>query len=178
MNMITYLINGYRIFIRNIFLTYYGYDANDHITYIEDANGNITRFVYDSIGNLVSATYPLSADGIEPDYRIKYDSLDKPVEIVDALGGIRHIKRDANGRIIERTGNIAGSVIKYEYGVIDQPEKVMYSDGGIEIRKYDVNNNLIKNIYPEAYKSGGEDGAAICNEYDCNLIRVVYIVIL
>ena len=149
-------------------IRHYGYDNYDRVVIAADEEDNTTKRTFDSLGNLLTTTYPKSyADRKkDPDIRMFYDDFEHPIRIKDAEGGVQDMKRDAQGRIVEETGQIPGEVVRYEYEEFEEPVRIRYPDGGVERRFYDVKGNIIKRVLPEQYDSKTDDGAGTTYEYD------------
>ena len=155
---------------RNEFgIRYFGYDVYDRVVMATDEEDHTTYRKYDKLGNLLAITYPESykKQYKEADIQLFYNDLDQLIRIEDAEGGIKVMQRDAQGRIVEATGQVEGMVNRYAYGEWEEPIRLIYPDGGIERRFYDAKGNIIKKVLPEQYNEIVDDGEGTVYVYDC-----------
>ncbi|MCA9159517.1 MAG: RHS repeat protein, partial [Planctomycetales bacterium] len=111
-------------------ITGWGYNANNQVTYINEAPAGITSsFQYDALGRLTSTVEP-DPDGTGPlaspttTYVYGTQGLQS---IVDPLSHVTSYVRDARGRIKEMT-DTAGSLTSYKYDFYDNLRLVTAAD--------------------------------------------------
>lgn len=99
----------------NQFSTEIVYDPAGYISREKDRFGYETTYVNDTLGRMISMTYP-----DENTYTYTYDLFDNPVSVTDS-----------QGRIVTRKYNVKG-----------KPAEINYLDGTKEIFRYDSGGNL------------------------------------
>lgn len=72
------------------------YDALDRVVKYTDSQGNTLQYVYDTVGNLVTLTYP---DGKQVHYA--YNAADQLSKVTDWAGRETRYSYDANGRLVQ-----------------------------------------------------------------------------
>ena len=147
----------------------YTLDTRNQAIRIKDA-GNITRKVYDGVGNLARLITPANYDPQQDSgdaYEYRYDPMDELTAVIDPLGNVMKNIRDTRGNILKeinpayydpKTDNGIG--IEYVYDHDNRRIKTIYPDGGIERFFYDSNGNLVRHITPEYYDHAADDGEA------------------
>lgn len=112
----------------NCFVTSYRYDYKGNKVASVDTYGNTTSFSYDEFNRLVKTIQPAVANELDtpihPAIHIKYDILDNPVMVTNALG----------------------SVTTTKYNVRKQPIEVTHPDGTVEKFRYSLDGTLLKKI--------------------------------
>lgn len=154
----------------------YGYNSMDYRTFIEDNDGNCTKYVYDKMNNLIKIIYPnqydeTTGEGLGITY--EYDEMDTMYRMTDALGNVVSTPLNCEGKIIKEINPNTydpetqdGQGIVYEYDFNSYRTKVFQPDGGIKRLKYDVKGNLMKQINPMEYHTESDDGDGYEFEYD------------
>lgn len=148
----------------------FSYNRLNYVSEIRDANGNITRKVYDKMGNLISFYLPnCRSEG----YRYKYDHMDRLLTIKNPLNTVKKSIRDSEGNIIKEVNpnfydyvSEDGIGTEYVYDKDNRKIKTIYPDGGIERFFYDANGNVIKHISPEYYNENTDDGLGYSYKYN------------
>ena len=99
---------------------YYSYDENSQLTQITDPRGNITRYTYDTLGNISSetdadnrtTTFQTHAvygvlthvtDSLGRVTQYNYNTQGKLIQKIDALGNTTSFSYNAQGQVIETT---------------------------------------------------------------------------
>jgi YD repeat-containing protein len=154
----------------------YTLDGKNQITKIKDALGNVTKKVYDKVGNLVrlitAGNYDPKNDSTDA-YEYSYDPMDELVAVTDPLGNVTKSIKDTRGNILKeinpryydpKTDNGIG--IEYVYDHDNRRIKTIYPDGGVERFFYDSNGNLIRHITPEYYNPDTDDGVGLSYSYN------------
>jgi RHS repeat-associated protein len=135
------------------------YDPVFHkVTRITDSAGRVTRFSYDSAGNMLSATDPLNQTTT-----FTYDGYGQMTSQTDPLGHTRHMEYDAYGNVTA-TVNALNERMTFEYDVngqmvasvdplgrrsvieydeLDRTKSITDAAGATKSFTYDVNSNLI-----------------------------------
>ena len=101
-----------------------------------DADGNDSRYSYDSAGNLISIT-----DAQQNVTRIEYDAHNQPIAVTDALGHTTRTAYDSAGRIAERTDAL-GRRTAYGYDTQGRLAVVTDARGGNKRLSYDAAGRL------------------------------------
>jgi RHS repeat-associated protein len=101
-----------------------------------DADGNDSRYSYDSAGNLISIT-----DAQQNVTRIEYDAHNQPIAVTDALGHTTRTAYDSAGRIAERTDAL-GRRTAYAYDPQGRLSIVTDARGGNKRLSYDAAGRL------------------------------------
>jgi RHS repeat-associated protein len=137
--------------------TRYQYDNDNRLTQIIDAKGNITKLGYDKKGRLTSITNPLnqkqefkydSADNLIKRFdalenlvaSLKYDSLNNPTEITDALQNTSTFKYDALNRLTQ-TVDPKDRVTQFSYDDLNRLVKNVDALQGISTQSFDSDGN-------------------------------------
>ncbi|MHC1748091.1 MAG: DUF6531 domain-containing protein [Cellulosilyticaceae bacterium] len=165
---------GRRMSIENTYgKVEFGYNALNYVTSIKDGEGNVSRKMYDKMGNLISYYTPKALKQGTKGYDYKYDFLDRLVEVVNPLE--EHFKNFTNteGKITKsihpntydpKTGD--GEGIYYCYDQDNNCIKKINLDGGTERFFYDAEGNLIKHVLPEYYDVKQDDGIGYTYTYN------------
>jgi RHS repeat-associated protein len=92
-------------------LTKFGYDVQDHLTSVTDANNGITSYVYDDLGNVVSITSPDSGTT-----RFTHDTAGNVLTKTDAKGQVFSYSYDAFNRLktVDTTGSSDDMQLSYD----------------------------------------------------------------
>ncbi|WP_066502016.1 RHS repeat-associated core domain-containing protein [Abyssisolibacter fermentans] len=124
-------------------------DANGHTTQYEvvnglvksetDPNGDIIKYSYDAIGQLVK-----EASSIE-ETSMSYDALGNLTKVVDSLGNTTTYTYDMYGDILSKTDAL-GNTTNYEYNGNGDLIKVTDAIENVTNYEYDAESNLIKLI--------------------------------
>ncbi len=118
--------------------TYRTWNADMQLTEVNDANGRITKYIYDSSGNLMTVTDPLN-NSVQFIYHPLFNHLSS---ITDALGRTTSYFYDANGNLTQKTDAI-GNITSYEYNAAGQPIKTIDEAGREIFLSYDNIGNLL-----------------------------------
>ena len=163
---------------------HYYYTNNDNITKLEDAEGNVTRTLYNKMNEPVKKFLPneYQSGKSERCYEYIYDNFDRVIKTITPQGSILAVKRDNWGRVLKEINPNCynediddGEGICYEYDAVGNQIKIMYPNGGILRSFYDGNKNKIKEIKPENYHAETDDGAAMEYIYD-NMNRLTTVI--
>ncbi len=79
-------------------VTEYGYEGNQRV-WMQDARGNITRFVYDDLGRVTDTYYPETAQNGQTSTHVAYDALGRRTAQTDQAGRTRWFDYDKSGRL-------------------------------------------------------------------------------
>ncbi|MCW8955544.1 MAG: RHS domain-containing protein [Gammaproteobacteria bacterium] len=93
-------------------LTRYGYDMQDNLTTVIDANEGQTSYVYDDLGNLLSQTSPDTGTTV-----FSHDEAGNVVIQTDAKGQIFYYQYDLLGRLINSDAPGEASDLAYVYDI-------------------------------------------------------------
>ncbi|KAB3527512.1 RHS repeat-associated core domain-containing protein [Alkaliphilus serpentinus] len=164
----------------NIITTYgtttYRYNNNDDVDKIISPMGDITRMIYDPVGNLTKYIKPnhynqSTDDGIG--YLYSYDSMDRQIRMTTPLGTILALKYDMEGNKIKEINpnyyNPAtddGIGVAYEYDGNSRLIKIVNPSGKKSRIKYDGVGNVIKVIDANNYNQAIDDGPGQQYSYD------------
>lgn len=149
------------------------YDSTfNQLTSFQDARGNVTKFVLDSLGNVTSQSYP---DGSSQSYA--YGASGLPTSHTDAKGQKTLYTYTSSGQLSSITYP-DGSTANYAYNAEGDLTSAADSTGTI-LLAYDIGNRLISKTYPGSrelqyeYDAGGRriqmtdaDGVATNYTYD------------
>lgn len=146
--------------------TQLGYDASGYLPLqLTDAEGNITRYAYDTQGRMIRETAP---DGSVTEYshdtmgrvftetrsrthngatltevtRHGYDAAGRRISTTDPLGNISRTEYDEAGQVTAEI-DAQGNRTEYGYDARGNRIETRYPDGTSELRGYDPENNLI-----------------------------------
>ena len=154
----------------------FGYNALNKKTHICDAKGNITRLMYDKLGNLIKKVLPKEYNPKNDNglgYTYRYDAMDRLIKTVDSLENVFAVKYDVHGNLIKQINpnyyNRAeddGLGIEYKYDLSGRKIKTIYPTGGEARIKYDSAGNIIKTIDAVNYNKETDDGPGTEYEYD------------
>ena len=143
--------------------TKYEYNSRNQLIKTTDAIGSFTTYVYggstcpscgggaDKIGSITDANNNVT--------RYDYDTLGRLVKETDPLGNITGYSYDAKGNLITRT-DAKGQTISYSYDANNRLLRKSYPDNTEETYSYDAKGNLLtaanKNIsYSFTYDTAG-----------------------
>ncbi len=119
------------------------YDAAGRQTSYTSNGGNVIRYDYNKINNLVEKSYE---DARDPEGKegvlYGYDTMGQRVSMMDRSGESSY-EYDGLGRITKVTTG-SGETTTYQYGVNDLLETLTYPDGKSVHYEYDKNDNLTK----------------------------------
>lgn len=154
----------------------YAYNNFDIVCMEKNPLGDVTRYLYDGVLDLVGVVRPnhhAPLSGDEKRERFLYDPLHNQIRRTDATGAVSVTLRDGEGNIVKEIGPDAyeaggekGSGVAYGYDEYDRRCKVFYPDGGTERRWYDAAGNLTQVCRPEYYDTAADDGEGERYEYD------------
>ena len=142
--------NGNEIGLRN-FASSSTYDELDRITSSTDSLGNVTRFFYDSRGNVVRR-----ADPLENELRTSFDIFNRSVTSTRFLTatGLGPVTPSAvpvtTAQEYDRNGNLKtvidalGRRTGYQYDALDRRRAVIYPDESEMLTDYDADGNIIR----------------------------------
>ena len=145
-------------------VTTYGHNIMGHLTYLQDAEGNVTKYEYDSRANLTRVTLPMESgkSGEEgAGTRYVYDEWTHLTQMVTAEFGVWTYENDYLGNIKrvknpKETYDANAQGTRIEYDENHHRTKTIYADGSVLLEKYDVAGNLISKILPEQAEQGKE----------------------
>ncbi len=117
------------------------------ITQITDSNGNVSKCLYDSIGNVVQC---INGKGIVTDYEIATNGkvLKETVTLADGSKAVTSYAYDAYGNQTGKT-DANGNTTAYTYDRNDRLVKETRADGSAIIYERDVDGNITKITYPD-----------------------------
>ena len=96
----------------------------------------------DRLGRLVASETPDGASVLT-----RYDRCGRPVELIDANGGLTTIGRDAGGRVASVT-RPGGGRLAYEYDRCGRPSVVVDELGGRSTVTYDADGRVVRQTQP------------------------------
>lgn len=152
----------------------YGYNNFGQRTIIRDAEGNTTRFYYDSMANLIKEIRPNAYDPRTDDgegIMYEYDVWENLSKVILPDGGVYTYENDFYGKRLSESGPDDCSsgkkgITRYEYDSDHNRIRSIYPDGAVLREFPDANGNLIKRILPEQYDASKDDGTGYTYEYD------------
>ena len=97
-------------------------------------------YVYDPMGNLLSSTFATASPQQVISY--VYNSMNRPVRIVNADGTYRTWLYDQLGNVISETDAL-GHVTKNLYHELDRQDFTILADGRVAITEYDVDGRVV-----------------------------------
>lgn len=120
------------------------YDALNRVTQYTDVWGNIIYYNYDSIGNLITLTYPGNKA-----VNYEYDAVNRLVKVTDWASRVTNYEYDSNNRLT-KTLRPDGSIETRQY---DAKGQLTHSEDkaaeGTMISKYDYTYDEVGNIIEE-----------------------------
>lgn len=117
------------------------YDTLNRVTSYKDTQGNIIQYAYDSVGNLITLTYP---GGRQVSY--EYDTANRMKKVTDWGGRVTSYSYDQNGRLI-KTDHPNGTATILTYNDNGQPTQLKDIDkNGSVISRYDLTYDVARNI--------------------------------
>ncbi|MBP3569144.1 MAG: RHS repeat protein, partial [Lachnospiraceae bacterium] len=125
----------------------YCYNAYDEVVSYTDAEGNVTKVVYDAQGNVASTTDALDNS---TSYTYRKDGL--LTEIKDASGAVTLYEYNNKGLVSKETDAL-GTVTTYEYDNENRPVKVVTPDGTVTEYSYNTDGSVTR---VTATKANGE----------------------
>ena len=152
--------------------TMYTWDeTHNQLLEVRSPAGLASRFEYDAYGRLLTVTAP--DGGITryryPDPADALVSCDRPLETVDAKGGVKKLQWSNTGQLLAYTdcsgrttryrydmwGHLLdstdpmGSVTRYEWNALGQLAALVRADGGRETYRYDAAGRLVETCQPD-----------------------------
>lgn len=121
-------------------VTRYEYDSQGNLTAVIEANGATTTSAFNSKGQMTSMT---DAEGRITTF--EYDAHGNRNKIIDPNGGITGINYDNAGRVLSRT-DAEGNTIRYEYDGNGNVTKIIDAPGRETRREYNHNNLVTRQI--------------------------------
>ena len=117
----------------------YGYDSYGDLVSVTDADGNVTRFTYDTNHTLLEVCYdPLGREG----ERTEYDQDGRVVGVIDAQGAETTLNHDVAAKM-DQTVNALGDTTTVYYDDEGNAVETIDPDGDVETRTFDSNNNQL-----------------------------------
>jgi RHS repeat-associated protein len=151
------------------------YSETDEISRETDALGNTTRYLRDSVGNLLKLIRPNDYDPYADNGQgmsYEYDYLDRLVATKYPDGSIKKYKVNMDGIVLAENllpvlpeeADAKATVYQYDGRQYRTSKKA--PDGGVTMYVRDRNGNLAKQIRPEEYAKDGKAGAGLSYSYD------------
>ena len=112
------------------------FDALGRLVRQTGGAGQTTTHAYDSNGNRVSVTDPLSRVTTQ-----EFDALNRAVRITDSARGMTNVVYDAQGRPVSVT-DPKGSATTYVYNGFGERIQRISPDSGTTVYRYDLNGNV------------------------------------
>lgn len=173
----TYDKAGRNMVVENEFgAVHYGYNDVDYVTKEEDEEGNVTRYDYDRMCNLIRQASPnFKENGVTQGQltRYEYDDLDCLVREISPMGRVKAFANDSEGNVIKEVNpNCYDSATQDGIGVTHKYDNdgnrilTIYPEGETEMFRYDPEGNMTDYIRPEAYAKDGEDAKGTHYIYD------------
>ncbi len=130
-----------------LYTTTYGYDAKQNLIEIKNPGGDLTRFAYDSFGNLIKKTVYLDqTDLVTPTKQqitqYFYDAFGNNIETIDAEGNTTFASFDHFGNRTSFTDG-RGGITRYTYDNDNRLITVTDPEGNVTVNTYDAVGNRI-----------------------------------
>lgn len=106
------------------------FDGFSRLIQSVDGVGNVTRYDYDTNGNL---TKTVDAQGNSA--KIEYDSINRPILFIDPRGATTQSRYDAQGNLAAIT-DPNGNTTSYSYNGFGEPIKIQSPDAGTSTKTY------------------------------------------
>lgn len=118
--------------------TTFAYDASGNRVRVTDPLGMVTDRTYDSNNNILTKTTTRLVNGAPQAIvrRVVYDNLNRPIESVDAEGGVTRTAYNASGLEASRTDPL-GNITRFEYDDLDRLIRTVHPDGTSDSTEYD-----------------------------------------
>jgi len=130
------------------------YDDDKNRIYYRDKNENVTRYGYDSVGNVIS-----KVDALTNETAIDYDAPNNPIIRVDALSNTNSFGYDAYGNLTSVT-NALGFVTSVQYDTSGLPIVLTDARESSTTNYYDSQGNLVAVVNTFGFSNRFEyDGA-------------------
>lgn len=146
----------------------YGYNNFGQRIIVRDEDGNVTRFCYDNMANLVKKIRPNAYNALNDDGEgtvYEYDVWENLTRVIYPDGGTRSFENDFYGKVIKEYSELGET--GYEYDADHNRIRSRYPDGAVLREFFDANGNLTKRILPQQYDAAADDGMGYVYEYDC-----------
>jgi YD repeat-containing protein len=136
-----------RTAILALYTTSFTYDAKQNVTEIKSPGGDLTRFQYDSFGNLTRRTVFLDAADLvtvskQQVTQYFYDAYGQNVRTVDAEGNESRKTFDHFGNLLSQT-DARGGITAYAYDNDDRVVSVTDAEGFVTVNSYDAVGNRV-----------------------------------
>ena len=167
-----------RAAIQALYTATYTYDTHQNLTQLQTPGGDLTRFAYDSLGNLTTKTVFLDSSNLtDPSTQevtqyfydafgnntktidaqgntslATYDHFGNKLTQVDGNGGITHNTYDAENRLISSTDPLGNTTVNF-YDSVGNKIAVTDASGHTVTYLYNSDNLLITVIDPSADQS-------------------------
>jgi len=131
-------------------VTTYAYDLLGQLVSIQDPSGGVTTFEYDKVGRRTRASYP---NGMQSIYT--YDAVGNLLSLVneksigDIVSSFTYSYDPVGNRLSVTREN--GKVTSYEYDVLHRLTRTVYPDGTTVRYVYDAVGNRLQEIVNETY---------------------------
>jgi len=160
--------------------TFASYDDEGNKLTETDAEGNLMSFTYDANNNVLSETTTRMVNGVavQETTSYEYDSRDRAVKTVDALGNQTQTEYDLVGNEVVQIDAL-GRRTEMQYDAYKRLLSTVYPDGTTQINTYDPEGNLLTETdrlgrtttheYDALYRliaSTQADGSITRTEYD------------
>ncbi len=167
--------------LRALYTTTYTYNATQNVTEIRSPGGDLTRFEYDSFGNVTKRIAFLDATNLTDPAKQQvtqyyYDAFGQNVKTVDAEGNVMLKTFDHFGNVLSSTdgrGNVTrfsydqdnrlltvttpeGSLTTYSYDSVGNRIGVRDANGHSVVYVYNRNNLLVTTIDPKDGDASGD----------------------
>jgi YD repeat-containing protein len=161
--------------IQALYTTTYSYDAEENLTQVKAAGGDLTQLAYDTLGNLTKKTVFLDSTNLTDPTKQEvtqyfYDAFGNNIKTIDALGnttlatfdhfgnrltsvdgngGVTTNTYDAENRVVSTTDPQGNTTLNF-YDAVGNRTAVRDASGHTVTYIYNANNLLIQTIDPSA----------------------------
>jgi RHS repeat-associated protein len=147
-------------------VTRYEYDANGRLIRVIDALSQVTELGYDVAGRLISVTNPLghtqileydAADNLlkrfdalgKRETWFKYDPLNNPVKVTDALDNSSHFEYDELSRLVESVDPL-NRATQFDYDALNRSVSSVDALSGTSSQGFDADGNQVSLTDPNS----------------------------
>jgi len=181
-----------------LYTTTYSYDAKQNLIELKSPGGDLTRFEYDSYGNLTKRTVYLDPSDLTSAAKQQvtqyfYDAYGQNIKTIDAEGYVTYNSYDHFGNLLTHTderGGVTtytydkdnqvltvtdpeGNTTAYTYDAVGNRTAVRDANGHTVVYVYDRNNMLVTTVDPRDGDSSGNRVTSFGYDVLCNRTKVM-----